>query len=671
MVSTIEPLDAAILCVKENRNFVLQGGAGSGKTETLSQLIQAISTSHPAHRIACITHTNKAAEEIRSRIAGDHYVGTIHSFLNGLCGGFKKNLHAHLSKLFEVDEMQRLPENAYSDKKTQNLEEHARHKKIYEKYAARYFTVTSIRLPKAHGKKEYDASPLEINQTLNNSIQELNARIRKIISEKRPDLITYNDTRFDDFNRMSYGHDGLLEMSTLLFKNYRLMRKILVDKYDCIFVDEYQDTSSSIVSLLLDLPKTGTTIGFFGDSMQSIYSDGIGSVDSYIAAGSLIKIEKDDNYRCSEQVVSFINTLRDDGLQQKVAFKQKGDKIETSQDRQGSVAFYFAVYENKPTLYSSELEKERYTDALEHLTSAAAFDENTKILVLSNKAVAKKGGFLKLYKIFSDRYTEPKDEIDRILTRLQILDLHELSTAFEEKRYNWVLSRLKKTGEAITKLEDKKNIAAAIQQIANYKGNAITAVQLACDLGLLAESDVRKEFIERMHRLLKELAEDIDFQKFEKDYGNDGHTFLKMKKKNAVIEEDYFELQKRALKQRNFYRALLGEDFTLPQASSYFRYQDEQTEFVTMHKTKGTGIENVAVVLDEYFWNEYNFNSVFNPDELGSAKRRKNMKLIYVACSRAMKNLRCIRLISEDEKSYFLKAFEGTKVIEIDLPLPT
>ncbi|WP_407267553.1 hypothetical protein [Tenacibaculum maritimum] len=34
-----------------------------------------------------------------------------------------------------------------------------------------------------------------------------------------------------------------------------------------------------------------------------------------------------------------------------------------------------------------------------------------------------------------------------------------------------------------------------------------------------------------------------------------------------------------------------------------------------MHKTKGSGIKDVLVVLDEYFWNKYNFKTIFNPNE--------------------------------------------------------
>ena len=33
--------------------------------------------------------------------------------------------------------------------------------------------------------------------------------------------------------------------------------------------------------------------------------------------------------------------------------------------------------------------------------------------------------------------------------------------------------------------------------------------------------------------------------------------------------------------------------------------RNEETEYITMHKTKGSSIENVIVVMDECFWKEY------------------------------------------------------------------
>lgn len=54
------------------QSFLLQGGAGSGKTELLKELLLFLSKAAPESRVICITHTNAAVNEIRSR-TGDVY----------------------------------------------------------------------------------------------------------------------------------------------------------------------------------------------------------------------------------------------------------------------------------------------------------------------------------------------------------------------------------------------------------------------------------------------------------------------------------------------------------------------------------------------------------------------------------------------------------------------
>ena len=85
-----------------------------------------------------------------------------------------------------------------------------------------------------------------------------------------------------------------------------------------------------------------------------------------------------------------------------------------------------------------------------------------------------------------------------------------------------------------------------------------------------------------------------------------------------------------------------------------------------MHKTKGAGIENVLVVLDEYFWNQYKFQ--FNQDstEPNCAFTSPNMKLFYVACSRTIKNLTVVKVVTSDEEKYLLATFPEFEKVVID-----
>ena len=83
---------------------------------------------------------------------------------------------------------------------------------------------------------------------------------------------------------------------------------------------------------------------------------------------------------------------------------------------------------------------------------------------------------------------------------------------------------------------------------------------------------------------------------------------------------------------------------------NYYKYINEETKYITMHKTKGTGIDNVLVVMDEYFWSKYSFKAIFDNAETDKEKKLTNQKLFYVACSRAKTNLNCVKLITTDEE---------------------
>ena len=83
---------------------------------------------------------------------------------------------------------------------------------------------------------------------MNKKINALNDLIKAIISSKDFRNIKYNETRFDSFEELSFSHDSLLLLSYLLCCKYKLLPKIISDKYDFIFIDEYQDTNEYVIN---------------------------------------------------------------------------------------------------------------------------------------------------------------------------------------------------------------------------------------------------------------------------------------------------------------------------------------------------------------------------------------------------------------------------------------
>ena len=113
----MKPLDQIKHCIENQYNFVLQGGAGSGKTETLKQSLTFISDQYPNKKVACITHTNLAADEILSRVGEGYSISTIHSFLNLLIKDYKKNIHQVIYEIFKLKTVQRKSLDDFQDDK--------------------------------------------------------------------------------------------------------------------------------------------------------------------------------------------------------------------------------------------------------------------------------------------------------------------------------------------------------------------------------------------------------------------------------------------------------------------------------------------------------------------------------------------------------------------------
>lgn len=639
---------------KDFKNFVLQGGAGSGKTESLKEVISYISDKYPDKKVVCITHTNVAVDEIIARVGNKYEISTIHSFLNSLIKDYKKNLKEIIHHIFCIPYITEL--------------NHSEYKKIYEKYSTKLFLLKEENCDKVIGKRDYDTSPTVYNAQLNERIDILNDYIKEIISSKDHNLITYNETRFDSFKELTFSHDSLLLLSYKLCERFKLLPKIINDKYDFILIDEYQDTNENIINLFLKLlPKSKkTTIGLFGDSMQGIYDDGIGDVEKHIEENTIVRIDKDDNYRCSEEVIRFINVIRTDGIEQKLALK-KDEDLDT---RKGFAKLYYKKVGKKPNAFSAIEDKQSYLEILNSTIESTKehIAPECKILMLTNKSISSEIGFVNLYNIFSDRYSEVKEEIEKELDRIQISAIVELCRLYQIKQYNSILVYLKRNGFQIKTLKDKKTIINHFDYLLSTKLNLQQVLDYSFENKILKKSERFDNYLLRRNDFLENYDKNQLYRNLEDLYFKGSNTKVRLKNNHDIeISDEEFSMFEKALKKKIFYIDLFSDKITFDEVFNYYKYLNEETVYITMHKTKGSGIENVIVVLDEFFWSKYNFKSIYD-ENTDSEKRNKNQKLFYVACSRTIKHLTIIRLIEDDAEEAMLKKYFQN--IDIEL-LPT
>ena len=294
-------------------------------------------------------------------------------------------------------------------------------------------------------------------------------------------------------------------------------------------------------------------------------------------------------------------------------------------------------------------------------------NEGFKKLMLTNKSIANEVGFENLYSVFNNRYADVKEEIEKDLGRLQLMDLAELSKAYSAKDFNFVITELKKAGFLVTTIEDKKKISSILNEIVATEKGAMELLELAFEDKLLKKSESYSSYIDRKDSFLNDIKKDEFYPTFKSQYNSGQNTFTRMLKEVEGLNEEVFKENERLYKKERFYNDLFSSKIKFKEIINYVSYLNEEKAYITMHKTKGSGIKNVMVVLDEYFWyQKYKFKTIFDSEEVDTVKRLYNQKLFYVACSRAIDNLICIRIIAPEEKDDLISFFVEHEEIKIE-----
>lgn len=184
-------------------------------------------------KIAIITYTNAACNEIQHRFRYDHLfsVSTIHSFSWDLIKSFQQDI----KKWLEINLKSEIIE----------LEE--------QEAKGRSGTKASIdRVRKIASKSE---------------------RLENLGKIKK---FTYNPNG-DNRSRDSLNHAEVIQIIADFLSNKQLMQNILIKKYPILLIDESQDTNKLLMDAFFEVQKkhsTSFSLALFGDTMQRIYTDG-------------------------------------------------------------------------------------------------------------------------------------------------------------------------------------------------------------------------------------------------------------------------------------------------------------------------------------------------------------------------------------------------------------
>ena len=603
---TIEPeVEKVFEAIKEDKNFILEGGAGSGKTFSLISIIEKISRDEPDKSIVCITYTNNAVAEIRERITNDKLkVSTIHEFIWSIIEQFQNEIKCCLIDLINDDEQKAF--------------------------------IRPLDYP--------SEDPLTDTYFEN---------IRVDYDER------YSLSIID--NRVQISHDHILIVAEKMFSTYPKLCDILIDIADYIFVDEYQDTSPLVVKILLEYIQNRTKkniVGFFGDSMQAIYDSGIGDLSSY----NLEKIAKAQNRRNPKKVIDLANKFRDDGLVQTPSDDDTAPNMDNGSIIPGTVKFVYGNDINQlEILRGSQLYRELEFNApsktkelrLTHKLNAemAGFSKlfelyNTDLFLKLITGIKKKINENKIDdngKLFKDLVEEAQIVVGRggpliidvVKSTPELLDFYD-----EVKTYSFeeVISKSKVNKDSL--LAYKFNGSSSRYEAGTDRDRILRRVDLIHELLDLYKAGKHNEFLRITKFNITSSEDKISLSEVMTKISVDDITIgkvIELAEGSGLISKD--DLFTNFIENRGYYLWLRLKKLPFKEYINSIAYLREYVSVITQHKVKGSEYENVLVLLDNGRWNQYNFDTLFGMGSTSENVQDRTKKLFYVAITRAMKNL--------------------------------
>ena len=593
--------------VHAQQHFLLSGGAGSGKTYTLVEVLREIIQENPTKRVACITYTNAAVKEIERRVANVNLrVSTIHDFLWDNISHFRPALKDALIKLVNDGVITRS---------------------------------VNIELPMANDFYE--------------SVE------------------GFNGIQYKEYCRVSEGiisHDEVLVLAEYMYRTYPKLGEILKGTYPFVLVDEYQDTSPLVVKILLEDIKANQghkfVVGFFGDAMQSIYDSGIGNIDAYKAPNGIVyEVKKEQNRRNPRQVIELANKIRIDGLTQRPSEDKNAPNMKDGIVKDGVVKFIYSSNEGVTVEQVRSLLESKYGWDFQDA-------QRSKELNLTHNLIAGKAGFAELMEIHNadgilgyrqkvrayieehlidtegktfgdvvDQLEESGNGVPRTKGQQIFIISHPEDYEFARKlQYDTFIKEhadkdqlvddKKQSEDAESKTGSKrseliKHLMDIERCVQLYKSNDITEFIAKTDYKINTVKD-KKELAEIMQNLSEIGEQTIDeILKYAEGKGI-------VKKSDGLIRYE----------ERNKYVVNRVRKVKYKELHNLYEYLEGKTPFSTQHKTKGSEFDDVFVILDNGRWNNYNFERLFTGGDAQHEQQiNRTKKIFYVCCTRAKEKL--------------------------------
>ena len=630
-------------------SFCFDAGAGAGKTYALQKSIEHVLKTKGENlklrnqKILCITYTNAAKDEILERIGKNSSVviSTIHEFLWGFIAIQQELLTIeHEKKITET--LKELEQKINDNPLSSNINLIEFQNSINNEEFLKIFYNT-LRTPAEKFKDKIIAHNEYFKDYLSNvntfrTFVKINIKKTKFentlneIKSKKINKIVYNPIQNrDKLEKYVISHDTLLLYSKNIITSQNILKRLFSDRYPYVLVDEYQDTDKKVIDIIDSIRRYASSkkkfmVGFFGDSLQNIYKDGVGVLPQ---KNKYRIIEKKFNRRSSSQIVGLIEKIRNDNFGQQSIYTNFNN---------GSYNFYIADDNFNLTSFLQEKNLTKSTACLlmknDDIINARGFDEILTVLKrfprfngsnydnVTNEFLQKNlqhmGWFLREILTFIDFIKKIENDNSTVREIVQFITPYKSTLTFSEIQQ--FISSLRKINLSTLTINE------CIKEIAYIKGRISGEKMLR---KIFSIDDTRKEILVN----IKNCAHDYFY------YSQDSED----SEEEMTVINDFFELNTSIF--FKWYNYIFDDT------------KNEGISYYTLHGSKGLEFDNVVVVLQDnfarrtdyckFFFKNYNtqivsgtqFQETDTQSQKAAAQFQEVRNLLYVAFSRAKINL--------------------------------
>ena len=592
----------------EQQNIMVLAGAGSGKTRVLVHKVawQIEAQQFSPSSIMAVTFTNKAANEMRSRIeellehpSPEIWCGTFHSLSHRILRKFHKEANLEPSfTILDSDDQLRIVKRL---SKEMNLDD--------AKFPPRQ-SQWMINNWKDDGKRSKDVK--DKGNFYTQTVKDL--------------YIKYEQ---------ACAHDNLVDFAELILLSYEIIvrnssiRDYFFKRFDSILIDEFQDTNTIQYKWLQAVTAPKAKVTAVGDDDQSIYGWRGAKVENVKAFSKDFKdvhiIKLEQNYRSTNKILSAANTV-----------------IQNNSDRLGKNLWTESLEGDNLTLYAAfnEQEEARFiaSSSKDWMDGGGCY-EDIAILYRSNaQSRALEEAFLRAsipYRIYGGLRFYDRLEIKNAVSYLRVIFNNSDNPAFERSISNPTRGVGAKTLEKIRTKSTEDNLsylkaAATLIDEGQVKGKGATGIKAYLDFIL--------ETAQSLDSLnLSEIVENINtdsglYDYHKKEPGEKGKTRTENLDELVSAAKD-FELSFDADHNKQEIVEQFLDNISLDAGDRQADAHEDAVQLMTLHSAKGLEFKLVFLTgMEESLFPHG--RSMESPAQLEEERR-----LCYVGITRAMQKL--------------------------------